>query len=406
MTPSRRVARKGRSPRSITEILSDGVSSDISRPNEGVNNAAVDESSFVFSGLTVPTTNSTFLQDYMSWGQGDLFEIDPIEGPYLEGDIILREHQNIMEERDLVNMVLTGALAICHDKINCQPIYSEPRQRIQCFQERNLVNDPKRLWPGGVLYYDISSEFTPKQQAAIRDALDDLQRHTCVKFRPRTNQPSFIRVRNSGYGASTSVSPQPPFTELFTSMTSQQSTSTAQASTSKTPQSSTPSTGFFHNIITQVSPVPVAAERRCASHVGYVSRPGPVDLYLSYPGCFHQFGTIQHEFLHALGFWHEHTRPDRDRYVRIIWQNILPGREANFESRTTQESQFEGLPYDYDSVMHYRSIAFSKDKMSVTILPYDNTAFWRMGQRKRYSYYDLAKLNRLYHCGPGYTGTK
>nr|CAD7195903.1 unnamed protein product [Timema douglasi] len=300
-------ARKGRSPRSITEILSDGVSSDISRPDEGVNNAAVDESSFVFSGLTVPTTNSTFLQDYMSWGQGDLFEIDPIEGPYLEGDIILREHQNIMEER-------------------------------------NLVNDPKRLWPGGVLYYDISSEFTPKQQAAIRDALDDLQRHTCVKFRPRTNQPSFIRVRNSGYG--------------------------------------------------------------CASHVGYVSRPGPVDLYLSYPGCFHQFGTIQHEFLHALGFWHEHTRPDRDRYVRIIWQNILPGREANFESRTTQESQFEGLPYDYDSVMHYRSIAFSKDKMSVTILPYDNTAFWRMGQRKRYSYYDLAKLNRLYHCGPGYTGTK
>nr|CAD7259435.1 unnamed protein product [Timema shepardi] len=220
-------ARKGRSPRSITEILRDGVSSDISRPDEGVNNAAVDESSFVFSGLAVPTLNSTFLQDYMSWGQVDLFGIDPIEGPYLEGDIILREHQNIMEvsteqwrfkerimifyflngrpsslksageERNLVNMVLTGALVICHDKINCQPIYSEPRQRIQCFQERNLVNDPKRLWPGGVLYYDISSEFTPKQQAAIRDALDDLQRHTCVKFRPRTNQPSFIRVRNS-----------------------------------------------------------------------------------------------------------------------------------------------------------------------------------------------------------------
>nr|CAD7569344.1 unnamed protein product [Timema californicum] len=89
-----------------------------------------------------------------------------------------------------------------------------------------------------------------------------------------------------------------------------------------------------------------------------------------------------------------------------IATNHVTGRESNFESRTTQESQFEGLPYDYDSVMHYRSIAFSKDKMSVTILPHDNTAFWRMGQRKRYSYYDLAKLNRLYHCGPGYTGTK
>ena len=41
-------------------------------------------------------------------------------------------------------------------------------------------------------------------------------------------------------------------------------------------------------------------------------------------GCDHK-GTVMHEMFHSLGRWHEHSRPDRNRHVKINGPNIRSG---------------------------------------------------------------------------------
>ena len=66
--------------------------------------------------------------------------------------------------------------------------------------------------------------------------------------------------------------------------------------------------------------------------------------------------TIVHEFGHALGLWHEQSRPDRDTYVTINLIMVPPGDQHNFDIHS--EAYMIG-PYDFDSIMHYHQCAFS-----------------------------------------------
>ncbi|XP_072934724.1 uncharacterized protein [Epargyreus clarus] len=100
-------------------------------------------------------------------------------------------------------------------------------------------------------------------------------------------------------------------------------------------------------------------------------------------------GEILHEIMHILGFSHEHTRPDRDQYITILWDNIKPGYKKYFEVRSNDP--LLSLPYDYSSVLHYPSRAFSKNGQ-VTIL----TPGVKVGQREALSDVDITKVTTIF----------
>ena len=71
--------------------------------------------------------------------------------------------------------------------------------------------------------------------------------------------------------------------------------------------------------------------------------------------------TIAHELGHVLGLWHEQSRPDRDKYVQVMEENIRGGETVNFARRSWSEVDTQGLDYDFESVMHYTTKAFSRN---------------------------------------------
>ncbi|XP_048828113.1 hatching enzyme 1.2-like [Brienomyrus brachyistius] len=128
----------------------------------------------------------------------------------------------------------------------------------------------------------------------------------------------------------------------------------------------------------------------CYSFIG--RRGGPQDVSLSRSGCVF-FGIVQHELIHALGFHHEQNRSDRDRHVRILYENIIRGQEHNFNRVKTNNLK---TPYDYNSIMQYGKFAFSRNNQeTIRPIPDGNVS---IGRATQMSQNDIDRINRLYKC--------
>ncbi len=68
----------------------------------------------------------------------------------------------------------------------------------------------------------------------------------------------------------------------------------------------------------------------CHSQIGRAYWPFPLPQAIYIGECSHLLGHIKHEMMHTLGFYHEHSRSDRDRYVEILWDNIKEARKEQF----------------------------------------------------------------------------
>ncbi|VDL78073.1 unnamed protein product [Nippostrongylus brasiliensis] len=119
----------------------------------------------------------------------------------------------------------------------------------------------------------------------------------------------------------------------------------------------------------------------CFSYIGrqtssfFRTREGNVETRMRLdPSClrFNGRGTVMHELMHIIGFYHEHQRDDRDPRVRG------DPRHYNYKIYPRSSTYYMGR-YDPTSIMHYNfpGIVYPRSYFSVS---------------------DILRINTLYRC--------
>lgn len=162
-------------------------------------------------------------------------------------------------------------------------------------------------WTDGVLPWVFDATANEEDKKTILAAMAELEKHTCVRFPKRTNEPNYLTTIRD-----------------------------------------TPCTNENGGI--------------AASYVGMSG--GKQPLFVG-PGCFFANETSHvavwvHELMHALGVMHTQTRPDRDDYITVHEENIQPNHTSNYEKCDEPDCSTFNTSYNCQSVMHYRDFLFRK----------------------------------------------
>ncbi|CAL1158942.1 unnamed protein product [Cladocopium goreaui] len=131
---------------------------------------------------------------------------------------------------------------------------------------------------------------------------------------------------------------------------------------------------------------------------------GNQKLNLGVPGCT-DCGTAIHELLHSMGMAHEQSRPDRDTFVEIKWDNIMSSMYSQFAKDPHADTSVD---YDIMSIMHDGRFHWSNNGKETIVV---KEAGYRLytddpGQHHRYAIgqhimmtqNDVRQLAKMYNC--------
>ncbi|XP_074652987.1 zinc metalloproteinase nas-4-like [Tubulanus polymorphus] len=145
-----------------------------------------------------------------------------------------------------------------HTKLSEGDIVTE--EEPSTLERRSSDADRRRLWKSRVVPYTFEYSISSQKRDVIKQAMAAIERATCIRYRPRQGSDKNFLKFFSGDG--------------------------------------------------------------CYSSVGMVFWKSYEGQKVSIGEGCQYVGTIVHEMTHALGFYHEQSRSDRDKYVEIFWENI------------------------------------------------------------------------------------
>ncbi|KAL8598812.1 hypothetical protein ACOMHN_015391 [Nucella lapillus] len=137
----------------------------------------------------------------------------------------------------------------------------------------------------------------------------------------------------------------------------------------------------------------------CSSKLGMVGGAQNIVLRGGKTASCRMRGLYLHEVGHAIGLVHEHQLPQRDDYITINFTNVRPEMLHEFKTYDPEVIDTMGVEYEYESIMHYGTRAFSANKKQ-TFAARDKDKEYLIGHvySKGLAFSDVKVVNLLYKC--------